>query len=97
MKLFRWHENKNEWLKQQRGVCFEQVVVLIERSDLLDVVDHPDQGRYPGQKIAIVRINEYAYLVPYEQKGEEIELKTIIPSRKATRKYLGGSHEEDES
>jgi uncharacterized DUF497 family protein len=97
MKSFRWDEDKNYWLKQHRGVCFEQVVVLIDQSDVLDVVDNPNQGKYPGQKIAIVRINEYAYLVPYKQKGEEIEFKTIIPSRKATRKYLGGSHEEDNS
>jgi uncharacterized DUF497 family protein len=93
MKLIRWDESKNEWLKLNRGVCFEQIVVLIEQSALLDVIDNPNQGKYSGQKIAVARINDYAYLVPYEQKGEEIELKTIIPSRKATRKYLGGSHE----
>ena len=97
MKLFKWDEGKNEWLKLNRDVCFEQIVVLMEQSDLLDIIDNPDQGKYPGQKIAVVRINDYAYLVPYEQTGEEIELKTIIPSRKATRKYLGGSHEKDNS
>ena len=69
----------------------------MEQSDLLDVVDNPNQGKYPGQRIAVVRINDYAYLVPYEQKGEEIELKTIIPSRKATRKHLGGGDEKDNS
>jgi hypothetical protein len=97
MKLFRWDESKNEWLKLNRDVCFEQIVVLMEQSDLLDVIDHPNQNKYPGQKIGVARINDYAYLVPYEQNGEEIELKTIIPSRKATRKYLGGSYEKDNS
>ena len=97
MKLFRWDEDKNEWLKINRDVCFEQIVVLIEQSDLLDVIDNPNQGKYPGKKVAIARINDYAYLVPYEQNGEEIVLKTIIPSRKATRKYLGGSNEKDDS
>jgi uncharacterized DUF497 family protein len=97
MKLFRWDESKNEWLKLNRNICFEQIVVLMEQSDLLDVIDNPNQGKYPGQKIAVARINDYAYLVPYEQKDEEIELKTIIPSRKATRKYLGDSHEKNNS
>ena len=97
MKSFRWNEGKNDWLKRHRGVCFEQIVVLIEHTDLLDVVENPNQEKYSEQKIAIVRINEYACLVPYEQKGEEIELKTIIPSRKATRKYLGDSHEKDDA
>lgn len=97
MNLFRWEESKNEWLRSNRDVCFEQIVILMEQAALLDVIDNPNQGKYPGQKIAVARINDYVYLVPYEQKGEEIELKTIIPSRKATRKYLGGSYEKDNS
>jgi uncharacterized DUF497 family protein len=95
MKSFIWDKDKNDWLKRHRGVCFEQIVVLFEHPDLLDVIENPNHDKYPGQKIAVVRINDYVYLVPYEQKGEEIELKTIIPTRKATRKYLGDSHEED--
>ncbi|MEI7946647.1 MAG: toxin [bacterium] len=97
MNLFRWEESKNEWLKSNRDVCFEQIVILMEQAALLDVIDNPNQDKYPGQKIAVASINDYVYLVPYEQKGEEIELKTIIPSRKATRKYLGGSYEKDNS
>ncbi|MBN2561675.1 MAG: BrnT family toxin [Phycisphaerae bacterium] len=97
MRQFRWDEDKNAWLKRERGVCFEQVVVLMEQSAVLDVVENPNQEKYPGQKIAIVEIERYAYLVPYEQAGEEIDLKTIIPSRKATDKYLGGGHEETDS
>jgi len=88
MKVFRWDNKKNEWLKENRGVCFEEVIILLEREDVLEIVDHPNQTRYPGQKIATVRIGDYAYLVPYVQKGDEIFLKTIIPSRKATNQYV---------
>ena len=88
MKVFQWDNEKNEWLKKNRGVCFEEVVILMDREDLLEIVDHPNQGKYPGQKIATVRICDYAYLVPYVQEREEIFLKTIIPSRKATNKYV---------
>ncbi|NCO83570.1 MAG: toxin [Nitrospirae bacterium CG_4_10_14_3_um_filter_44_29] len=88
MKVFRWDNDKNELLKNNRGVCFEQVVVLMEREDVLETVEHPNQNKYPGQKIATVMIDDYAYLVPYVQKSDEIFLKTIIPSRKATNKYM---------
>ncbi len=89
MKVFRWDNEKNELLKKNRGVCFEQVVLLMEREDVLDTMEHPNQDKYPGQKIAIVKINDYAYLVPYVQENEEVFLKTIIPSRKATDQYVG--------
>jgi uncharacterized DUF497 family protein len=88
MKVFRWDNEKNEWLKQNRGVCFEEVVILMEREDVLEIVDHPNQTKYPGQKIATVRLGDYAYLVSYIQESDEIFLKTIIPSRKATNKYV---------
>ncbi len=88
MKVFRWDNEKNEWLKQIRGVCFEEVVILMEREDVLETIEHPNQDKYPGQKIAIIRIENYAYLVPYIQESDEIFLKTIIPSRKATNKYV---------
>jgi hypothetical protein len=97
MNFFRWEASKNEWLKATRDVCFEQIVVLMEQEALLDVIDNPNQDKYPEQKIAVARINDYVYLVPYEQQGAEIELKTIIPSRRATRKYLGGSYEKSNS
>ncbi len=87
MKVFQWDNDKNELLKNSRGVCFEQVVLLMEREDVLETIEHPNQNRYPGQKIATVRIEEYVYLVPYVQRSNEIFLKTIIPSRKATTKY----------
>jgi uncharacterized DUF497 family protein len=88
MKVFRWDNEKNELLKNSRGVCFEQVVILMEREDILETIEHPNQNKYPGQKIATVTIDDYAYLVPYVQKSDEIFLKTIIPSRKATNKYM---------
>ena len=95
MKVFRWDNRKNELLKNGRGVCFEQVVILMEREDVLETVEHPNQNKYPGQKIATVMIDDYAYLVPYIQKSDEIFLKTIIPSRKATNKYVRPKNEKD--
>lgn len=91
MKVFRWDEKKNVLLKEQRGVSFEMVVVLLERGEVLDILEHSDEMRYAGQKIAVVDLGGYAHLVPYVEQGEEIFLKTVIPSRKATRKYLGGT------
>ncbi|MCX5816844.1 MAG: BrnT family toxin [Proteobacteria bacterium] len=88
MNIFRWDNEKNELLKNNRGVCFEQVVLLMERGEVLDTIEHPNQERYPGQKIAVLMIDAYAYLVPYVEHNEEIFLKTIIPSRKATNKYV---------
>lgn len=88
MNIFRWDNKKNELLKSTRGVCFEQVVLLMERGEVLDTIEHPSQERYPGQKIAVVMIDTYVYLVPYVEHNEEIFLKTIIPSRKATNKYM---------
>ena len=90
MKTIRWDEQKNEWLKQNRGLRFEQVAVLIEQGQVLEVVDHPDQRKYPKQKMAIVEIDGYACLVPYVDDENDVFLKTIIPSRKATKKYLRG-------
>lgn len=88
MKVFQWDNAKNEWLKENRGVSFEEVVILLEREDVLEIVDHPNQDKYPRQKIATVWMNDYAYLVPYVQEREMIFLKTIIPSRKATNQYV---------
>ncbi len=88
MKVFRWDNEKNELLKSSRGVCFEQVVILMEREDIQETIEHPNKNKYPGQKIATVMIDDYAYLVPYVQESDEIFLKTIIPSRKATNKYM---------
>ncbi len=89
MKLVAWDPDKNLRLKLERGVSFEEVLFHIEASDLLDVVDHPNPDRYPGQKIYVVLIDGYIYLVAFVEAGGEIFLKTIIPSRKATRLFRG--------
>ena len=89
MKHFAWSAEKNESLKIDRGVSFEEVVFHIERGNLLDVLEHPNQRRYPGQRIFVVDIGGYAYLVPFVESEAEIFLKTVIPNRKATDTYLG--------
>jgi uncharacterized DUF497 family protein len=89
MPYYRWDPEKNGRLKADRGVSFEEVVLHIEQGDLLSVYDHPSKERYPGQQILVVRIGDYAYLVPFVESAEGRFLKTIIPSRKATRDFLG--------
>lgn len=90
MPYYQWNKEKNEQLKADRGLSFEQMVMHIEGGDLLDVYQHPNHDRYPGQQILVVRIGEYAYVVPFVESADVRFLKTIIPSRKATREYLGG-------
>lgn len=94
MHYYQWNKDKNEQIKTERGLSFEQVVMHIEGGDLLDVYQHPNQDRYPGQQILVVRIGEYAYVVPFVESADGRFLKTIIPSRKATRGYLGAHHAE---
>ena len=85
---FEWSDEKNRQLVEQRGVSFERVVASIELGGLVDVLDHPNQERYPGQLIYVVEIDEYLYLVPFVPGPDGTRfLKTIIPSRKATRDY----------
>ena len=90
---FAWNPEKNEWLKRERGISFEDVVFHIESGDEVDILEHPNQQRYPGQKIAVVLIEGYVCLVPFVESESEICLKTIIPSRKASKQYLGDSDE----
>jgi uncharacterized DUF497 family protein len=92
VKYFDWDDEKNELLKKWRGVSFEEVVIAIENRDLLDRVKHPNISKYPKQMIFYVRINDYVYTVPFVEDDEKIFLKTVMPDRKATKKYLGGSH-----
>lgn len=92
MRYFSWSSEKNEQLREERGISFEEIVFHIENGDVLDLLEHPNQDRYPGQRIIVVAVNEYAYLVPNVESEHDVFLKTIIPSRKATKKYLGGSH-----
>jgi uncharacterized DUF497 family protein len=90
MKLFDWNDEKNQWLRQVRGIAFEDVIYCITHIGLLDVLDHPNQDQYPDQRVFIVDVDGYAFLVPFIEDEHVIFLKTIIPSRKMTRKYLGG-------
>lgn len=87
MKTYRWSEKKNEQLKQSRGISFEEVVLAFESGGLLDVLTHPNPKRYPNQKVFVVAVMEYVYLVPHVEEGDHVFLKTVIPSRKATRDY----------
>ncbi len=88
MEYYQWNHEKNDKLKLERGISFEQVVMHIERGDLLDIVRHPNQSKYPNQRLLVVEIQDYAYLVPFVESGKGKFLKTIIPSRRATREYL---------
>jgi uncharacterized DUF497 family protein len=90
MKHINWDTDKSLVLKESRGIGFEDVIFYLGKGDLLDDYRHPNQRKYPGQRIMVVGINNYAYIVPYVENEDEIFLKTIIPSRRATEKYLGG-------
>jgi uncharacterized DUF497 family protein len=97
VKYFTWDDTKNEKLKAERGIGFEEIVFLIERGDLLEIVEHPKQERYPRQQMFIVKREDYVYLVPFVEEESCFFLKTIIPSRKATREYLRKEAEDDEA
>ena len=85
---YDWNQEKNEQLVAQRGISFERVVSAIERGGLVDVLHHPNQQRYPGQMIYVVDVEQYLYLVPFVTDTDGTRfLKTIIPSRKATRDH----------
>ena len=94
MKHYAWDPDKNERLKRERGISFEDVIFHISAGDEVDLFEHPNQTRYPGQKISVVIIEEHAYLVPFIETEHEIFLKTIIPSRKASKQYIGDPNEE---
>ena len=84
---FEWNPEKNEWLKKERNISFEQVIFHLSQGDVWKIADHPDQTNYPGQKIYFVIIEDYIYMVPHVIEKKYIFLKTIIPSRKATKMY----------
>jgi len=86
--LYNFDREKNKWLLKERQVSFEEVISLLDTVGPLDVIKHHNQKDYPNQKIYVVEIDEYIYLVPFVRKGNEIFLKTIFPNRKLTKKYL---------
>jgi len=88
MRIFKWDEQKNDWLKRERGISFEQVVFCIEEGKLLDIVRHPNRKKYKGQRLYILDIDGYAFVVPYVESEEYVFLKTVFPSRRFTGIYL---------
>lgn len=88
MKHYNWNTDKNEELKIDRSISFIEIVSHIEHANEVDVFVHPNQKRYPGQRISVVFVDEYAFLVPYVESETEVFLKTIIPNRKVTKKYM---------
>lgn len=88
MKYIEWNEEKNKKLIEEREISFEEVLEALDGGGLLDILEHKNKKKYPNQKIMMVKIQNYIYLVPYAEDEQKIFLKTIIPSRKATKKYL---------
>lgn len=89
MKTYTWNPEKNELLKADRGISFEDIVLNIQLGNEIDVFAHPNQDRYPGQQISFGLMESYAFLVPFVENEDEIFLKTTIPSRRATKKHVG--------
>ncbi len=88
MKYLDWDEDKNSLLKETRNISFEEVVLSLANNKLLEIVEHPNKQKYPNQRMSIVEVRDYAYIVPFVEDEEEYFLKTIYPSREATKKYL---------
>ena len=97
MKPFRWDPDKNERLKTGRGISFEEIALAIEEGGLKDILVHPNQRRYPGQVVLVVAFRGYVFLVPSVEATTHYFLKTIIPSRKATRDYLGAEDSDEKA
>ncbi|MCK5673064.1 MAG: BrnT family toxin [Spirochaetales bacterium] len=93
-KLITWNEEKNQILKMQRGVSFEQILEKVESGEIVGRKVHPDKDKYPNQQIFIIKIDDYIYYVPFIENSDELFLKTIIPSRKLTKQYRGGTTNE---
>jgi len=90
MVTYSWNKEKNILLKKTRNVSFEQMVMHIKNGDLLDIIKHPNSEKYSNQKILVINVNNYIYTVPFLEKNDERFLKTIIPNRQFTKKYIGG-------
>jgi uncharacterized DUF497 family protein len=90
-KIYNWNAEKNQLLMQERGISFERIVFEISLGNEVAVLMHPNQSKYPGQMISVVKVDDYVYLIPFIETESEIFLKTIIPSRKATRQFRSKS------
>lgn len=91
MKPINWNSTKNQQLISQRGISFEDIVFYLQQGALLDDIKHLNSDKYPNQRVFVINIDGYAHLVPYVENNKEVFLKTVIPSRKATKIYLGES------
>lgn len=89
-KEILWNGEKDTLLKAERGIGFGKIAKMLERDEYLDIIDHWNPPRYPGQRLFVIEIDEYAYYVPFVETPVMVFLKTIFPSRKATRLYLKG-------
>jgi uncharacterized DUF497 family protein len=89
MKPINWNPTKNQQLISERGISFEDIVFYLQQGALLDDIEHPNSAKYPNQRVFVISIDDYIHLVPYVENQKEIFLKTVIPSRKATKQYLG--------
>ncbi len=92
---FNWNDQKNEILKKDRDISFEEIVLCISEGKVITVLEHPNEEKYKNQKIYLINYNSYVYVVPFVENESEIFLKTIYPSREYTKKYLknGGRNE----
>jgi uncharacterized DUF497 family protein len=86
--IYSFDGQKNAWLTKTRGVSFEEVIAILQNQGAVEVIQHPNTKKYPRQKMYVIELNEYIYLVPFVEENETIFLKTIFPNRKATKKYL---------
>ena len=84
---YEWNPDKNEWLRRERDISFEAIVFHLSQGDIWKIADHPNQEEYPGQRLYFVVVDDYVYIVPFVVEREYTFLKTIIPSRKATRDF----------
>jgi hypothetical protein len=94
VKRFSWNSEKDRWLKRERGVGFQEVVFQISQGEILDIIENPNQRKYPQQKAFVLEIRDYIYFVPFVESDEEVFLKTIIPSRKLIKEYRGDETDE---
>ena len=90
MKKIKWDNEKNRYLKEKRKISFEDILFYIEKGNLLDIIRNPNSKKYPNQHLLVVEMKGYVYCVPYVEYQDEIFFKTIFPSRKLTKRYLGG-------
>jgi len=89
MRSYVWNDEKNKLLQNERGISFEDIVDAISNGELLDSIKNPSSDKYSNQSVFIVNIKGYVYCVPYVEDESNIFLKTIFPSRKMKKRYLG--------